>query len=88
MSALRIARRGVPAELIPDPDCYAGLTSHQLRVIEVLLAHRGNRSRAARQLGVTVQSVQATVRVIARRGAPLPPIARRGPDLRARRRAP
>jgi hypothetical protein len=72
VSRVRVAR-----EWFEEVDPYAGLTAHQDRVLEVLRGHRGNRCRAARELGVRVQSIQATVRVI----------ARRGPDLRQRRRS-
>lgn len=90
MSALRIAVPGRPIELVRDVDPYEVLTPYQRRTLDLIRAHNGNRSRAARQLGVTVQTVQFTVRRIERRGVSVPPRARhggRGPDLAPRRRA-
>ncbi len=90
MSALRIARPGRPVELVVDVDPYAGLTPRQRQALELVRAHNGNRSRAARQLGVTVQTVQFLVRAAKRRGAIVPDRRRaggRGPDLGPRRKA-
>lgn len=89
MSALRISRPGQPVVLIDlrdDPE--AVLTPRQRQVLLVLRSVNGNRSRAARELGVTTQHVQDVVRLCHRRGVPVPAGAagRRGrPDLSQRR---
>ena len=86
MSALRIAHPGRPTELIRDVDPWAALTPRQRRVLEVVSAFNGNRSRAARFLRCSVVNVQVVLKAAARRGVEPPPIARRGPDLRPRSR--
>ncbi len=87
MSAIRLSYPGQPIRLVPDPDPFAGLTARQRRILEVVRSCNGNRSRAARHLGITVQAVQDRLRSCRHAGATVPPIARRGRDLRARRRA-
>lgn len=63
------------------------LTARQREVLAAVHRHAGNRTRAAGELGVTIASVQHTLRLIVRAGIPIPDGARRGPDLRQRRRA-
>jgi DNA-binding CsgD family transcriptional regulator len=90
MSAIRISVPGRPIELVRDVDPHEVLTPYQLRTLDLIRAYNGNRSRVARHLGVTPQTVQFTVRRIMRRGVAVPPRARyggRGPDLLPRRRA-
>lgn len=81
MSALRFSVPGRPIVLVRDDDPERHLTQRQREVLAAVRAHRGNRTRAARQLGVTVQSVQFALRAAARHGARIPRGARRGPDL-------
>lgn len=87
MSALRIAVPGQPVRLVRDDDPEWLLTQRQREILAVVRSHRGNRTRAAAQLGVTVQSVQAAMRLVARAGVRVPRGARRGPDLGPRRAA-
>lgn len=90
MSALRIAHPGRPVKLVIDVDHEAGLTPRQRLALELVRAHNGNRCRAARQMGVTVQTVQFLIRAARRRGAMVPDrklSGGRGPDLAPRRRA-
>lgn len=87
MSALRISVPGQPVRIVRDDDPERRLTQRQRDVLAAVRSHRGNRSRAARDLGVTVQSVQFALRAITRRGVRVPRGASRGPDLAPRRRA-
>jgi hypothetical protein len=91
MSALRISRPGQPTILIDlNDDPEARLTPRQRRVLVTLRSVHGNRSRAARLLGVTTQYVQDVVQVCRRRQVPVPAATtgRRGrPDLSQRRSA-
>lgn len=90
MSALRIAHPGRPLRLIAEVDPDSRLTARQRQAVDLVRAHNGNRSRAARQLGVTVQTVQFLIRAAKRRGAVVPDRQRyggRGPDLGPRRKA-
>lgn len=81
MSALRLSAPGTPTRLIPDPDPYNGLTSRQRHILDVVRGFSGNRSRAARQLGVTVGAVQHTLRACERAGLTIPRGATRGPAI-------
>lgn len=83
MSALRINHPGKPVQLI-NLDPYAVLTRRQQQVFDAVLAHNGNRSRAARQLKVRVQTVQYVLRIAEQAGIPVPRSDRRGTDLRPR----
>jgi DNA-binding CsgD family transcriptional regulator len=85
VSALRISVPGRPIELILDVDPWSELTPTQRRVAEAILAHRGSRTAVARELGLSVQTVQGMVRRIRARGVRLPSGAGRGPDLRPRK---
>lgn len=89
MSALRIAHPGSPTRVV-NLDAEAELTRRQREVLHVVRAYNGNRSRAARHLGVRTTTVQMSLRAAAARGVPVPPApnggAGRGPDLRPRRR--
>ena len=85
MSALRAMVDGKPV-WIAERDPEDALSPYQRHVMDVLRSHRWNRSRTARQLGVTVPTVQACIRVIRRNGVTVPEGARRGPDLGPRRR--
>ena len=87
MSALRFSAPGCVTIIINEPDPFAGLTRRQGDVLAAVRGCNGNRSRAARTLGISVQSVQASVRLARRAGAPIPRIARRGPDRGSRGRA-
>lgn len=60
------------------------LTTRQIAYLEAVERHAGNRSQAARDLLVTPASVQHALRLVRRAGVSVPPIARRGPDLRPR----
>lgn len=82
-------RRGAVWVLEVDPEHQ--LTRRQREILHAVRAHAGNRSRAARSLGVTVQTVQYAIRAARLAGARVPPApncgAGRGPDLTPRRRA-
>lgn len=84
MSALRVAHPGQPVRLI-NLDPYAALTPRQNQILDAVRAHNGNRSRAARHLGISVQGVQHVLRAVVRLGVFVPKSDMRGPDLRPRR---
>lgn len=78
-----------PATWVDDPDPYLLLTPRQRDIVHAVFAFDGNRSRAARHLGVTVTAVQDVVRVAVRHGVrvPVAVLGRRGrPDLAQRER--
>lgn len=85
MSAVRVSVPGRSPQLVPDVDPWAHLTARQRRVAEVLFAHRGHRTHAAAELGMTVAGVQTMVTRLRARGIRVPPGHGRGPDLRPRR---
>jgi hypothetical protein len=87
VSALRIARPGQPARLIPEPDPWADLTPWQRRCVEAVYARNGNRTYAARDLGTDVTNLQCAIRRAKRTGIRIPDGARRGRDLRPRKRS-
>ena len=87
MSACRIAQPGRPVELVRDVDPFAGLSQRQREILDIVRSCNGNRSRAARHLGINTAAVQAALRLAERAGAPIPQIARRGPDLHQRKRS-
>ena len=77
MSALRISVAGQPTRFVAEPEPH--LTSRQRQILETVRAYCGNRSRAARALGINVAGVQASLRVAAAAGALVPPgVTRRG----------
>lgn len=79
MSALRVAHPGQPTRLVPEYDPFLGLTPRQRHILDVVRSFGGNRSRAARHLGICVAAVQASLRVSAAAGATVPPrITRKG----------
>ena len=88
MSGTRVSIPGQHPYLVADADPYALLTPGQLRVVDAVRARNWNRSEAARDLGVTVQSVQVQLRLAREVGFPVPPgvVGRyRRPDLRPRK---
>lgn len=92
MSALRIAHPGKPTQIIEQRDPYWSLTQRQRQILDTVRGHNGNRSRAARQLGITFRSVQASLCLAQHAGVRVPPAAKggagRGPDLRPRKGKP
>ena len=84
MSALRYAHPGHETRLVPDKDPYHGLTQRQRQIFDVVRGYSGNRSRAARQLGVTAGRVQHVLRACEKAGMTVPRGATRGPDSVAR----
>lgn len=84
-------RRAVaPGRWVVDHDPESGLTEHQRRILHVVRSYNGNRCRAARELGLTVQRVQDVMHLAQRAGVRVPPspAGRRGrPDLRPRTRS-
>lgn len=88
VSALRVMVDGRPTWK-PDTDPYLGLSQRTRYIIDRLRGHNGNRSRTARDIGVTVQTVQRAVRVAAAAGVRVPAApksgAGRGPDLLPRK---
>lgn len=68
---------GVPPRLIPDFEPV--LTARQAQVLHIVRSYGGNRSRAARHLGVNVSVVQKALHYCTKAGARVPPvITRRG----------
>jgi hypothetical protein len=88
MSALRFSVPGMAPRLIADPDPFSGLTPRQRDVLAAVRAHNGNRSRAARELGVTTAAVQHVIRIATTAGARVPRGATRGPNSVPRPLAP
>lgn len=84
MSATRAYVDGRPV-WVPDADPWTDLTPWQRTCAHAVLARQGNRTRAARDLGVSTTTVQQTVERLARKGLVLPVGKRRGPDLRPRK---
>lgn len=89
MPLSRLNYPGQPVRLVvddPDPDEH--LTERQRQIVQAVRARNGNRSSAARDLGISVQSVQIALRDAARTGpVRVPPATagRRGrSDLRPR----
>ena len=91
MSAVRVMVDGKPAWR-EERDPYWSLTQRQRRILDTVRGHNGNRSRAARDLGISFESVQASLRLAAANGTRVPAAPRggagRGPDLRPRRGKP
>jgi len=75
VSALRIALPGQPVRLIYDQA--VKLTPRQEVVLHTVRAFNGNRSRAAKHLGVTVRAVQKSMEYAEAAGAYVPPIPSR-----------
>lgn len=63
------------------------LTQRQIEVLAAVEQAGGNRSHAAKALGITQASVYAALVLVQQRRVAIPPIVGRGPDLRPRRRA-
>lgn len=63
------------------------LTARQIAYLAAVERHGGNRTYAARELHVTVASVQCAMRRVRAAGVPVPRGSGRGPDLRQRKRA-
>jgi hypothetical protein len=84
MSALRHSVPGQPPRLIPETDPYLGLTPRTRYILDQLRGHNGNRSRTARTLGLTVQTVQRAAKLGREAGVMVPEGHRRGPDLAPR----
>jgi hypothetical protein len=80
MSAVRLAHPGQPTRVIEDRDPYLGLSQRQRDILDAVRAYGGNRSRAARQLRISVGRVQQVLRDAAEAGVLIPAGAtRRGP---------
>lgn len=92
MSALRLAQPGQPTRLVVEVDPYWSLTPRTRYILDRLRGCNGNRSRTARDLGVTVQTVQRAARLGLAAGVRVTPApksgAGRGPDLRPRKGKP
>jgi biotin operon repressor len=86
MSAFRSYVDGRPV-WVRETDPEDALTPYQRQVMHLLRSHRWNRSRVARQMGVSVQTIQVAIRSIRTRGIDVPEGARRGRDLGPRSRA-
>jgi hypothetical protein len=73
MSAIRLSHPGQEPRLVIETDPYWSLTERQRRVVDVVRFHCGNRSHAAKQLGVRVRAVQASVHRARLAGVSVPP---------------
>lgn len=92
MSALRVSVPGQPPRLVIDVDPYWSLTPRTRYILDRLRGCNGNRSRTARDLGVTPQTVQRAARLGLAAGVRVPVApsggAGRGPDLQPRKGKP
>lgn len=92
MSALRLSQPGLPTRLVIEVDPYWTLTARTRYIVDRLRGHNGNRSRCARDLGVTVQTIQRAARLGIAAGVPVVPAPRggagRGADLVPRKGKP
>lgn len=70
MGFVRIAHPGRPTRIIRDAEPV--LTKRQEQVLHVVRAHNGNRSHAARQLGVNISAIQKSLKYAKAAGASVP----------------
>lgn len=84
MSALRFAHPGRETQLVEQRDPYWSLTPRQRKILDTVRSFNGNRSAAARDLGISDQAVQASIRIAVARGNRPPPSLFRGRDLQPR----